>query len=91
MTRYQKQVTMAEKDDYPGIAKFTTGYSNAELDKVLKDMGSFFGVTVNNHVKQNRYFTGSLNTGNLETALTILTTSLKLDYKIGKDNTVVIY
>jgi transmembrane sensor len=87
----EKQLTTAGRDAYPGIAKYTAVYTNAELDKVLKDMSAFFGVRVSNQVKQNRYFTGSLNTGNMETALTIVTSSLKLDYKIGQDNTVVIY
>jgi ferric-dicitrate binding protein FerR (iron transport regulator) len=90
MNRDEKQVKITEKEDYPGIARFSAGYSNVVLDNVLKDLESFFGIKIDNRVKQSRYFTGKLDTGNLETALTIITSSLGLHYKIGDDNTVII-
>jgi transmembrane sensor len=90
MTKNEKLVKITEKEDYPGIARFSAGYSNTELEDVLKDLGSFFGVKIDNRIKQSRYFTGKLDTGNLETALTIVTSSLGLGFKIGNDNTVII-
>jgi transmembrane sensor len=87
----QKQVSLNEKEEYPGIAMFSVEYNNAELVSVVKDLESFFGVQIDSNVKQPRYFSGSLNTGNLETALSIVTVSLQLEYKIQSDTSVLIY
>jgi transmembrane sensor len=86
-----KQVDLNEKEEYPGFARFSAEYNNAELNMVVKDMESFFGVQIDNNVKQPRYFSGTLNTGNLETALSILTVSLQLEYKFQNDRSVVIH
>jgi transmembrane sensor len=86
----QKQENMRENEEYPAFAMFSADYHNVELNRVVKDMESFFGVQIENHVRQQRYFSGTLNTGNLETALSILTVSLQLEFKIESDRTIVI-
>jgi transmembrane sensor len=86
----EKQVPLSEIEEYPGIAMFSMQYNNAELGAVAKDMESFFGVQIKSIVKQPRYFSGTLNTGNLETALSILTVSLQLEYKIQSDKSILI-
>jgi transmembrane sensor len=86
-----KQTELNEKDEYPEFATFSAEYNNAELNTVVKDLESFFGVQIDNSVKQPRYFSGTLNTGNLETALSILTVSLQLEYKIQNYRSIIIH
>jgi transmembrane sensor len=87
----QKQVKIKENEEYPGFARFSMEYNNAELETVVKDMESFFGVQIDCQVKQSRYFSGTLNTGTLETALSIVTESLQLEYKIQSDKSIIIF
>jgi len=87
----QKQIPLNEKEEYPGFARFSKEYNNAELETVIQDMETFFGVQIDSRVKQPRYFSGTLNTGNLETALSIFTVSLQLEYKLQSDQSIIIY
>ena len=57
----------------------------------MEDMESFFGVRIENRAGQERYFTGTINTGNLETALSIVTVSLRLQYDIRNDRSIIVY
>jgi ferric-dicitrate binding protein FerR (iron transport regulator) len=87
----QKQIPLNEKEEYPGFARFSKEYNNAELETVIQDVETFFGVQIDSRVKQPRYFSGTLNTGNLETALSIFTVSLQLEYKLQSDQSIIIY
>jgi ferric-dicitrate binding protein FerR (iron transport regulator) len=87
----QKQIPLNEKEEYPGFARFSKEYNNVELETVIQDMETFFGVQIDSRVKQPRYFSGTLNTGNLETALSIFTVSLQLEYKLQSDQSIIIY
>jgi transmembrane sensor len=87
----QKQVQMNETMEYPPMAMFSMDYNNASLDVVLDDLESFFDVKIDSNIRQHRYFSGTLHTGNLETALSIVTVSMKLKYKIQSDRSVIIY
>ncbi|MDX9883692.1 MAG: FecR domain-containing protein [Prolixibacteraceae bacterium] len=73
---------------YPGFAMFSKHYSNAELADVVEDIDRFFGVKTTVISDEQRFFTGTLETGNLETALTIITGSLQMDYTIDGKNRV---
>lgn len=77
--------------EYPAYALFSRHYSNAELSAVVKDIDHFFGVETRLDIKTPRYFTGTLETGSLETALTIVTSSLQMNYQIGDKNQIRIY
>jgi transmembrane sensor len=87
----EEQVRLTENEEYPGFARFSAEYSSTELETVIKDLEIFFGVKIDNQILKTRYFSGTLNTGNLETALSIVTVSLQLEYKIQSDNSILIY
>jgi transmembrane sensor len=87
----ENQVQLKEEELYPGFALFSGNYINTEMGTVLKDMEMFFGVQINNQTGQKRFFTGSMNTGNLDVALSILTGSLKLEYDHSGKNKVNIH
>jgi ferric-dicitrate binding protein FerR (iron transport regulator) len=82
---------ISTKEEYPGMAKFSENYSNSGLDNVLKDMESFFGVRIENRTNSARYFSGTILTGNLDNALSIVTVSLGLNYKKIDEGKIVIF
>lgn len=79
------------QESYPEIARFSEIYSNVQLDEVLDDLESFFGVTIINKVGKERFFSGTLNSGSLDMALDIVAASLEINYKKQDDNTIIIY
>jgi transmembrane sensor len=87
----KEHVKLAEREEYPGFARFSVNYSDTELSIVLKDLETFFGVKIDSKVQKARFFSGNLNTGNLETAVSIVTASLQLEYKIQGDQSILIY
>ena len=87
----QENKPLTVDESYPSIALFSEVYSNAELDEVLKDLGNFFGVVITNQVSKDRYFSGTLNTANLETALEIIVASLEINYKKQDDLHIMVY
>ncbi len=76
---------------FPDFALFSKHYSNAGLAEIVSDIDRFFGVKITLEIKEPRYFTGTLETGNLESALTIVTSSLQMNYKVEGKNQIHIY
>jgi len=72
--------------EFPDFALFSRHYSNVELSEIIKDIDLFFGVKTTLETETFKYFTGSLETGTLETALAIVTTPLQLDYTFEGEN-----
>jgi len=87
----QEKEPVTIQESYPPMALFSEIYSNSELDGVLKDLGSFFGVTIINQVGKERFFSGTLNTGSLETALEIISASLEIRYKKQVDQSIIVF
>jgi ferric-dicitrate binding protein FerR (iron transport regulator) len=87
----KKQETITIEEEYPAYARFSKDYSNSGLDEVLKDIEAFFDIRIINRVGQTRYFTGSIHTGNPQTALSIITVSLRLNYRTEEDQTIVVF
>lgn len=85
------KVMPEEKNSYPAFARFRTDYRNASLENVTGDLGKFFGVEIDNRSQEKRFFSGSMDTGSLETALEILTGSLQMRYEIQNENKIIIY
>jgi ferric-dicitrate binding protein FerR (iron transport regulator) len=84
--------TLLEKpDSYPPMARFSATYSHAPLEEVAGDLARFFGVPIESQSKQKRFFSGSMDTGSLEAALSILTGSLQLRYDFPENEKVIIY
>ncbi len=85
------ETLMEKPDSYPPLARFSATYSHASLEEVTGDLAEFFGVPIVCQSKQKRFFSGSMDTGSLETALSILTGSLQLRYEVPENKKVIIY
>jgi transmembrane sensor len=81
-----KDELIKKEASYPDFALFAANYHNQALGEVLKDIRQFFGVEIDNRIASQRYFTGSIHTGNLETALSIITGSLEVKYEFTGKN-----
>ena len=77
-------------DTYPGFAHFSQTFDNAPLTKVAGELGDFFGVEILVNDSAKRKFSGSIETGNLEKALEIVTGSLQLNYSASEKNKIII-
>jgi transmembrane sensor len=85
------ELTSTGGTKFPALAVFRAAYDNTEMAVILKDMESFFGISIRSDVKQDRFYTGSFETGSLENALVLLCEPLGLEYRINENNTVIIY
>ena len=85
------ELTSTGGTEFPSMALFRAAYDNSEMAVILKDMEEFFGVSIRSEVKEDRFYTGEFETGNLENALILLCEPLELEYRINTDNTVIIY
>ena len=81
-----KDELIKKEASYPDFALFNANYHNQALADILEDIRKFFGVEIDNRIANQRFFTGSIHTGNLETALSIITGSLELKYEITGKN-----
>jgi ferric-dicitrate binding protein FerR (iron transport regulator) len=90
-TENDNKIKLTGKESYPGFALFSKEYHNENAETVMNDLEKFFGVNIVNQTDQQRYFSGSINTGNLDLALSIVTASLKLDFEHQKKNNIRIY
>jgi len=90
-TENNDKFRLTGKESYPGFALFSKEYHNENAETVIRDLEKFFNVRIINQTDQQRYFTGSITTGNLELALSIVTASLKLDFEHLRKNNIRIY
>jgi hypothetical protein len=79
------------REQFPDFAVFNKNYSGETVDKIAKDLESFFGVSVSVDIDKDRKFSGSIESGTIESAMEILTQSLQLNYKINGINQFIIY
>jgi ferric-dicitrate binding protein FerR (iron transport regulator) len=79
------------REQFPDFAVFSKNYSGVTVDKIAKDLESFFGISVSFEVDKDRRFSGSIESGTIENAMEILTQPLQLNYKINGTNQFIIY
>jgi transmembrane sensor len=72
--------TFEAETGYPQFARFSKNFKNVPLPEVLSEVESFFGVNIQMDGMGGKNFTGSIETGNLENVLLIITGSLQLEY-----------
>jgi len=58
---------------------------------VFHDIEAFFGIRVEDQSGRKRFFSGSIDSGNVETILAIVTGSLQLNYEFQGDSRVLIF
>lgn len=67
--------------DYPDFAKFNQSFPGVSLSNVIEDIETFFGVQIDIKNGNGRSFSGTIQTGNLDTALEIVCRSMQLKYR----------
>lgn len=77
---------ITEKTEYPEFAQFVGSFSNTPLFKVIQEIEGFFDVNIELKANKTEKFSGTIETGNLESALTIVCESLGLKYEFEDDN-----
>jgi ferric-dicitrate binding protein FerR (iron transport regulator) len=96
-TQFKGDSNSAEKSDYaednryPVMARFMRNFNNAPLSEVISEMETFFNVTINIKPKISKNFSGTIQSGNLESVLQIVCESLQLKYTFEDDYTIKIY
>jgi transmembrane sensor len=75
----EKKVTEAVSG-YPQFARFSKSFENTPLPEVLAEVEAFFGVNIQLNGIAGKNFTGTIETGNLENVLLIITGPLQLKY-----------
>jgi ferric-dicitrate binding protein FerR (iron transport regulator) len=96
-TQFLANIQTVKKDkmdihtNYPEFAKFDGSFSNARLTQVLNELESFFDVQIDIQKGTTGIFTGSFETGSLESALQIVCESLQLKYRFIDQHRVLIY
>jgi len=83
--------TTALAEAYPGFARFRKSYTHVPLETVFHDIEAFFGIRVEDQSGRKRFFSGSIDSGNVETILAIVTGSLQLNYEFQGDSRVLIF
>ena len=77
-------------EQYPETACYKKAFSQDKLSTVAASLEEFFQITIRLNTPQDRYFTGKLETPDIETALQIVCRSLNLDYSRINNETIVI-
>ncbi len=80
--RNQKAEKKAIEADtqYPQFAQFSKSFKNVPLSEVLAEVEAFFGVSIHLNGISGMNFTGTVETGNLENVMRIITMPLQVDY-----------
>jgi ferric-dicitrate binding protein FerR (iron transport regulator) len=76
---------------YPEFAVFRKNFLNTPVEEVTKELETFFDVHIDAGATSGRSFSGAIETGNLETAMEILTRSLQLGYQTNENNQIIIH
>jgi ferric-dicitrate binding protein FerR (iron transport regulator) len=76
---------------FPDFALFAKGFSNAPLTEVVKSIEEFFKVQIDLQPGISKTFSGTIQTGNLESALQIVCESLQLKYNFEDDYIIKIF
>jgi ferric-dicitrate binding protein FerR (iron transport regulator) len=76
---------------FPEMAKFNKSYNDTDLKDVVSDLEKFFSVKITIKDGISGKFGGSIPSGNIENAMAILCTSLKLNYRMLSTTKIEIY
>ena len=85
-----EKVHFDEEHNFPEFAKFQHNFSNQDLINVAREIESFFNVEIEIKEGFHKKFTGSVQTGSLESALQIVAESLQLNYQFTEKNKITI-
>lgn len=94
-TKFSGTKTEAKKDvfekaiEYPDFAKFNKVFSKVALTEIANEIEDFFGVEIVVKNSSARYFSGTIQTGKLESALDIVCGSMQLDYRFIEKNKII--
>jgi len=86
-----EMVSMPIHREYPDFARFNKSFPNVSLGEVVKDLEAFFGVQIEMQNGNGRNFSGTIQTGKLESALEILCQSMQLKYRYINKYRVIIF
>ena len=76
---------------FPDFALFSAQYSNQSVAQVFAEIGTFYQVKIRVKPTNNRKFSGSIKTGNLNATLDIVCTSMQMQYRFLSDTEIEIY
>lgn len=79
-----------ESIEYPELAKFNAKFSKESVVEISKKLEAFFGTKITVESSSNRYFSGTIQTAKLESALAIICGSMQLDYSVKEKNEIII-
>ncbi|MEN8117476.1 MAG: FecR family protein [Bacteroidota bacterium] len=85
-----KTDALMQNVDYPEFAKFNKTYSKAGLEEITKVLETFFGKEILVKIDSKRKFSGTIQTGKMESALDIVCGSLELNYQFVDKNRILI-
>ena len=77
--------------EYPDFAKFNKSFPNITLSKLMDQLATFFGVQIDIKNIEERNFSGTIQTGRLESALEIVCQSMQLKYRYANKYTIEIF
>jgi len=75
----EKKAFDADKG-YPQFARFSKSFENTPLPEVLSEVEAFFGVKIQIDAIEGKSFSGTVETGSLESVLRIITEPLQLEF-----------
>ncbi len=90
---FQEDVVLSSTEtehSFPETAIFSTSYSGENLRQVTQDLEGFFNISIQLQTNQPYFFSGHLETANLESAMKIISRSLNLQYSIVSDEVIVL-
>ena len=80
-----------ESVQFPDFALFFKELSNTPLTEVIKQIEDFFKVQIEIQSGKSKNFSGTIQTGNLDSALQIVSESLQLKYEFEDENRIKIF
>lgn len=76
-----EKTALEDRPEYPDFAKFKRSFSNVPLTTVVKEIEDFFGVKIRLEGIKGKSFSGTIQSGNLDHVLQIVSQSLMLNYR----------
>ena len=73
------------EESFPPVALFQASYVDAEIGKVIADLENFFNLRIVRNFNEQRFYTGTFQTGSLDAALMFLCEPLGLKFSIEND------
>ena len=86
-----KKDKLGDGSEYPEFALFSNSYTRVPIKEVLDNIGNFFGVKIDIQSGIMNNFSGSIQTGNLNSALEIVCVTLQLRFKMTDEGSYIVY